>query len=219
MKSFISLVILIILLSCKENNVAKVFPQNKRNAIFIKEISNKNYRFEMSYSKDSINKGIIRCDKIVIFDRDKKSNVQEIKIDTIEMNENNIYFSIDEDVNFDGNNDLCILNYEGSYTVTYTFWLFDKTNHLFNHYEGLDEIQNPVIIKKRKEICSSWHSGLTSFNQEKYFWKNNLLTLKEKIEENWYDKGYLKTTKLINDKYVVKDSVIQKNVVMFMKCD
>ena len=219
MKFIILLLTSMIFFSCNEKiKIKKMVDKKKIDTLYIRELSNKSYMFNFSYMKDSTHPDVIKCKKIVITDLSRGLQIQEIKIDTIEMYERNIYFSIDEDVNFDGYDDICVLNYEGAYTSTFSFWLYDKKNIQFKHYKSLDEIQNPVIIKEKKEICSSWHSGVSNFYLEKYFWQNNSLILKEKYEESETDKKRLTITKLVNNKYEVKNSVIKDNVVMFMNC-
>jgi hypothetical protein len=219
MRIFILLLTAMIFFSCKENvKPTRMTDYKKTDTLYIKELSNELYKFNFSYSKDSQHPHIIKCKKILITDLSRGLQIQEIKIDTIEMNERNIYFSIDEDVNFDGYSDICVLNYEGNYNSSFSFWIFDKENENFKYYKGLDNIYNPAMLSDKKIICSKWHSGLSNFNIEKYFWQNDSLILKEKYEENWMDKGYLTITKLVNKKYVVKDSIISDRVVEKMNC-
>jgi hypothetical protein len=215
MKNLFILSIFILIFSCNYKSESKL---TNREILHIKEFSNKLFKFDFSYTKNSINPEIIKCKKIIIRDINNGLEIQVIKIDTIEINRNSIFFSMDKDVNFDGYNDICYLNYVGAYTSLYSFWLYDKKNNNFKHYKGLDEIQNPIIIKEKNEICSFWHSGVSVFYLERYFWHNKSLILKEKYEESVTDKISLTTTKFVNNKYIVKNSTIKNNVVMFMKC-
>lgn len=219
MKNFTFLFSFLLLFGCKENSEKKIVNKSKKeNIIYTKELSNDKYIFNFSYVKDSLNPEITRFKEISIIERNRNLEIQIIKIDTIEMNERNMFFSIDTDINFDGYNDLCVLNYEGNYNNSYSYWLFNEKNNNFQHYKGLDNIYNPEVISEKKIICSKWHSGVSSFYLEKYFWNKDSLILKEKFEESWTDKGHLTVTKLIKGKYTVKDSIIKDNLVMFMKC-
>jgi hypothetical protein len=206
------LILSFVIIGCKDNRMKEHKIINLNDKVYTKYFSDKSFTYKVYYKRDSTNTTIL---KNVIIRKNKKI-IQKIKLDTIEVSR--LYFSIDDDINFDGFNDICLLNYEGSYTSTFSFWLYDKKSNQFKHYKDLDEIQNPAIIKDKKEICSSWHSGVSDFYLERYFWKNDSLLLKEKYEENITDKKRLTITKLMKGKYIVKDSIIKDNVVMFMKC-
>src|SRR5690606_31732773 len=133
---------------------------------------------------------------------------QVITLDAIELTEHSIMLDITEDVNFDGYYDIMVLNYECSYNSSYSFWIYNKSNKKFDHCKEIDEVNNPIILIENKEICSKWRSGLSEFHFEKYYWKNDSLTLKEKYEEYWTDEGTLKITRLSQEGYTTKDSVI-----------
>lgn len=212
MRKYFLLIIFFVIVGCKDSRIKEHKIININDKIYTENFSDKNFTYKVYYKKDTTN--TIKLKNLII-SIDKKT-IQEIKLDTIEIP--HLYFSIDDDVNFDGYNDICILNYEGAYTKTFSFWLYDKNNNKFKHYKGLDEIQNPVIIKNKNEICSKWHSGVSDFYLEKYFWKDGSLILKEKYEESKTDKIRLTTTKLVNGKYIVKNSIRKDNVVMFMDC-
>lgn len=83
-----------------------------------------------------------------------------------------------------------IMIFNGNVDVTYSF-LF-TTQQKFVHQKEMDGIQNPVIIKNKKEICSYWHSALSEFHLEKYFWDNKR-KLRRKLVSN--RKGIFKSFK------------------------
>jgi hypothetical protein len=201
----------VLLLSCKEKQYNKTVNTSVKVDTLYKQLSDNLHKFKLFYIIDYSKPDIIKCEKIIITNFKDGVKVQIIKIDTIEIYKKNIYFSIDDDVNFDGYKDICLLNYEGNYNNSYYFWLFDKKSNQFKHYKDLDNVYNPAIIKEKKEICSKWHSGVSEFYLEKYFWKNDSLVLKEKYEEYWQDKGQLLITRLINGKYIVKEFVSCEN--------
>lgn len=218
--SFLSFFILF--LNCKEKQHKNASDKPvKANNTLHKQLSNKLYKFDLFYIKDPSKPDIIKCEKIVITDVGGRKKIQEIKIDTIQMYEKNIYFSIDNDVNFDGQNDISLLNYEGNYNSSFSFWLFDKSNNHFKHYKGLDNIYNPTFLDAKKEICSKWHSGLSEFHLEKYFWNKDLLILKEKYEETWSSsdaKGHFKISKFENGKWNISEKNITERVLENMEC-
>lgn len=216
MKKIIIIISILITCSCAKKKNIKENLKSGRDTIFIKELSDNSFIYRLTYLKDSVQN--LTLEKLEIKQKSKGVIIQQDKLEINEISENCFYFSIDKDINFDGHNDICIKNYEGAYTSTYSYWLYDEKSIRFKHCKVLDEIKNPAIIKDKKELCSSWHSGLSEFHLEKYFWEKDSLILKEKYEESWTDKGYLKTTKLVNNRYIIKDSVIKKNIVMFMKC-
>jgi hypothetical protein len=216
-KVIILILISIISICCINKKKDETNTLSIRDTIFVKELSDNSFIYKLTYSKDSIQD--LRLKKLDIIQKLKGIVIQEIKLNINEISKNDLYFSINNDINFDGYNDICLLNYEGAYAYTYSYWIYNKGNNQFKNYKGLDEIQNPVILKDKKEICSSWHSGVSDFYLERYFWKKDSLKLKEKYEESETDKKRLTTTKLVNNKYVVKDSIIKGNIVMFMKCE
>jgi hypothetical protein len=123
-------------------------------------------------------------------------------------------FSIADDANFDGFRDLCLSNYTGMYTTTLTFWLYDQKRKKFVHEPSLDSIQNPNFDAKTKRILSSWHAGLSTFNEDVYAWKNGKAILMESVVENRNypesDGVHYEVRRLVNGKYVEKDSVVKK---------
>lgn len=219
MKKIFLLPLLLLLLNCTGKQNDKTI-ENKlvEMKTLHKSLSDNLHKYDLYYVKDSLKSDNVKFDKIVITNLKSGTEIQKIKIDTIEMDENNIHFSIDNDVNFDGYKDIGLLSYKGNYNTSYSFWLFDKKAGQFKYNKNLSNIYNPAFLDNKKEICSKWHSGLTEFYLEKYFWKNNVLVLKEKYEENWTDKGNLKVTKLVNGTYVKKDSIIAERYVENLLC-
>lgn len=118
--------------------------------------------------------GSIGFQKIKIF---KKNQLhQKIDVDTIEViNRNYIVLNVDEDVNFDGENDIELLSWSGMYSTSSSFWLFDKKTKKYRHYPSLDKIIDPRIDKKSKQITSDYHVGPGDFFEEIYEWKKGKL--------------------------------------------
>lgn len=208
MRNFL-LFISYMLLSCSEESAV---PQ-----IHTKELSNEDYLFNLIYTKDSTE--TVAFKELIIKDGNTGKIKQKISLDAIEVNVNPISIFIDKDVNFDGYNDIGLINYNGNYNRSFSFWLFDEHNKSFKHYKELDSIYNPVFLKDQKVICSQWHIGSTDFYLEKYFWRNDSLILKERYEEYWTDTGRLSITKLIDDQYVKKDTLIADQYMSKMKCE
>lgn len=208
MKVFLLIFSSLVIYSCvRKNNISN---------IHIKEISNTEYIFCLKYVKmDSTD--IIVLKKIEIKDIYTKKINQIINLDAIEVPR--IDIDVTEDVNFDGYNDIKILNYVGAYNSCYSFWLYNNLTNNFDHFKELDKINNPIILKGKKEICSKYRIGLSEFHFEKYFWSNDTIVLKEKYEEFWAEKGILKTTKLIDKNYIHKDSIILDRFVEARKCE
>lgn len=210
MRTFILILSSFILFSCNKRNIV---PDLKS-----REVSNEDYLFSLKYTKaDSAAVTVLKGLEIV--DIHTRKIKQAINLDTIELPEYSIMLNVTEDVNFDGYNDIKVLNYAGAYNSSSSFWLYNKSTKKFDHYKKLDEVYNPIISTGNKEICSKWRIGLSEFYFEKYYWKNDSLILKEKYKEYWTDKGTLSITKLSNEGYTTKDSVISKSMIDTMNCE
>jgi len=209
MKLFLLILFSWVTLSCNEKSVYPI--------LYTKEVSNKGRLFSLTYTKDSTDTAILK--NLSIKNIYTGKTIQLINLDTIEIDEKRIFLSIDEDVNFDGHNDIQVLNYTGAYNSCYSFWLYNSSTNSFNHYKILDEVNNPIILKEKKEICSKYRVGLSEFYLKKYFWKNNTLILKEKYEELWSENGIFKIIKLTDNGYISKDSIILDRKIEAMNCE
>lgn len=213
-KFFIILVFFAI--SCKKN-VNNLNETSKADEDFNKK---QDSRFDYFLDYKKIGKGSILLDKIRIVEKklNKSYQIIDLKKNSIELPENISYFMI-KDVNFDGINDIQIVNFVGAYTSTSSFWIFNKNQ--FVHVKSMDEIQNPVILKDKKEICSYWHSGLSEFHLEKYFWDKNSILLKENYEELWHHstRGTLSFSRFEEDKWLTTTKEIKARFVESMKCE
>lgn len=93
------------------------------------------------------------------------------------LSEEEAFFRVDRDVNFDGFNDLEIVNVKGNYFSKSSFWLYDHQDKRYIHTEELDEIFNPEIDALHHLIRSSYHIGPSDEYNEVYGWKNKKLVL------------------------------------------
>ncbi|MGG5209939.1 XAC2610-related protein [Chryseobacterium sp. MIQD13] len=116
---------------------------------------------------------------------DKKKIHQKIIVDTIYvLNEHEVIFNIDNDANFDGYNDLEVINWAGNYASSSSFWLYNQKSRKYDHYKPLDTIQNIKIDSKRKEIISDYHIGPSNTYSKTYQWeKGKLLIMSAHIVE------------------------------------
>lgn len=103
---------------------------------------------------------------------------QKVNFDTVSLlNEAEAFFSVDQDVNFDGYNDLEIVSVKGNYFSKSSFWLYDHEDKKYIHTGELDEIFNPEIDAVHQLIYSSYHIGPSDHYSEVYKWKNKKLVL------------------------------------------
>ena len=201
MKATLFIILLIVLFSCKKetNKVSKI------KHVTVKKENNQG-KFFMYYSKDKYDEASF--DSIIIKNKFNKK-IQKIKFKKDYFLPSwQADFSVSEDINFDGFNDLKVINYYGLYNYSYSFWLFKSEKHYYKHVSDLDSIYNPGIDNEKKEINSEWRVAFQSYHFEKYFWKNDRLILKEeRIEEttNSGDTMHVHTRKLVNGNYIVKD--------------
>lgn len=133
--------------------------------------------------------GIVNFRKIKILKSGQliqKINIQ--KDSAYVYNKNEIDFSNDTDWNFDGNNDIVLINWHGMVDTTYYLWLYDKNSGKYNLCPSFSEIMNPGLDKKKKEIVSEYHVGPTEFHYKKYQWKKGKYVLTDsKVEGGEYE--------------------------------
>ncbi|MEG0927806.1 XAC2610-related protein [Chryseobacterium sp.] len=111
---------------------------------------------------------------------------QKIIVDTISvLNEGEAFFNINQDVNFDGLNDIELVNQAGNYTSSSSFWLYNKNTRKYEHYKPLDTIINPKIDALKKTIISDYHVGPTDSYFKVYAWEKGKLVLQSvQINDN-----------------------------------
>lgn len=115
----------------------------------------------------------------------KKKLHQKIIVDTVSvLHDWEVVFNVNKDVNFDGYNDIELINWAGNYASATSFWLYNKKSRKYAHYKPLDTIQNIGIDSKRKEITSNYHIGPVNTYNKVYEWqKGKLLFMSAHIEE------------------------------------
>lgn len=159
---------------------------------FSKTLTGNGYVYTLDGVKES--NETINFKSVSIFD--KKKLLQKIKVDSISvLNEREVYFSINQDVNFDGLNDVELVNQAGSYTSSSSFWLYNKKVKKYEYYKPLDTIINPKIDVLRKKIISDYHIGPNDTYFKVYAWEKGKLILEsvqindEEGETNQYRKN------------------------------
>lgn len=147
---------------------------------FVKDENNESY-FNLYYSKSKNN--MVGFDSIII----KNKKIQKIKLKKdYFLSEWDIYFNVNKDVNFDGINDIELVNYKGNYNSSFTYWVYHENNHKYKHIKSLDSIYNPVFDSSKKKIFSEYRIPLSSEHLEEYFWKNDEIIL-EKEKTTYYN--------------------------------
>lgn len=127
--------------------------------------------------------GAINFKSINIFYRNKLH--QKIIFDTVSvLNEREVVFNVDKDANFDGFNDVELINWAGNYAYSSSFWLYNQKTKKYDYYKPLDTIQNIKIDIGKREITSDYHIGPVNTYSKIYQWKNGkLLMMSAHIEE------------------------------------
>lgn len=163
----------------KSSSKANIDDSTKINdSVYVIKKQNTESLFCMFYSKNR--KNIVSFDSIIVENKfNKKTQKIKFKKDYF-ISSWQADFSVNEDINFDGFNDIRIINYNGEYNSSYSFWLYKNRDHNYIHAYALDSIYNPIFDHKKKEIYSEWRVAFDEYHFEKYFWKNNNLILKEK---------------------------------------
>lgn len=108
-----------------------------------------------------------------------------------------------EDINFDGNVDVGLLNWTSTnIQKTYDFWAFNEDEQQFKRDHTLDTVWNPVFHPEHKVVYSSWRIGINEIGHRIFKYEPNHLTCLVKQVEYWgidpEANGTLETTVLRN---------------------
>lgn len=148
--------------------------------------------------------GMINFQFIEVFKNNKL--IQKIKVDSVLVyHRNEVMFEVDKDVNFDGENDIQLVNWVGMHAtdISYSFYIYDKNISKYIHNPFLDDITNLNIDYKNKTIVSQYFTRVVDQNEEIYKWKNKKLILISGYITNPYtgevEKYHVKNGKRITD--------------------
>lgn len=148
--------------------------------------------------------GMINFQVIEVFKNNKL--IQKIKVDSVLVyHRNEVLFEVDKDVNFDGKNDIQLVNWVGMHAtdISYSFYIYDKNISKYKHDPSLDDITNLVINKINKTIVSQYFIGPVNQNEEIYKWKKGKLFLISGYSTNPYtnqiEKFHVKNGKRIDE--------------------
>lgn len=149
-------------------------PKDTTTVPFSKTLMGNGYSYVLM-GRQEMNE-VINFKSLNIFE--KKKLHQKIIIDTVSvLSEAEAYFDVNKDVNFDGYNDLEVINQVGNYWSSSSFWLYNKKTKRYDYYKPMDTIVNPLVDKKNKAITSNYHIGPTDYYYKVYEWKNNKLIM------------------------------------------
>jgi hypothetical protein len=126
-----------------------------------------------------------------------------------------------EDMNFDGNPDIRLLNWvSANLQTTYWYWLYDETTQQFQRDTTLDEIRNPTFDPAKKTIHTCWSDGYQSSGHAIYKWQGNKLQLIVEETESWgldpNAPGTLTTERMIKGKMKVVEREVKKRTLDYL---
>ena len=88
------------------------------------------------------------------------------------------YLFIVEDVNFDGHNDIRIINWLSTRSdKMYDFWIFNEKTALFEQDTSINEIFNPSFDHKNKTMYTYWRIGVNEEGHAIYNWQKGKINL------------------------------------------
>jgi hypothetical protein len=99
-----------------------------------------------------------------------------------EMNPREIF--ILEDMNFDGFNDIRIIQFTGPPNISYYCWTFNNVSKQFQRDTTLEIITNPEFDQRRKIITSWWSATLAQSGSGTYQWIDSKITLIAEEEQS-----------------------------------
>ncbi|MEZ0006704.1 hypothetical protein ABH942_002081 [Flavobacterium sp. 28YEA47A] len=182
------------------------FKNKVNDSVYVIKNENRESFVNLFYSKDQ-NKYVF-FDSIIIQNKSDKT-IQKIKLKNesfLSDWETEYCLSVDKDINFDGFDDISLINYKGLYNSSHSYWVYKKNFKKYKHIKSLDSIYNVGFDKNKKEVYSEWRVALQEFHSETYFWKNDQIILKEEnIRFSTLDSLNPEVEyhrKLINGKYI-----------------
>lgn len=105
-----------------------------------------------------------------------------------------------EDVNFDGHNDIALVNWiSTNHQTTAWYWIFNPKNQKFIQNTSFKDLMNVQVDANKKCIYTNWRIGMNEFGHAIYQWKNNELILKIEQTEYWGIDPILPGTRLIKE--------------------
>lgn len=148
--------------------------EEKERSQIIREytLSKKGNGFEYKVFCQEKKSGMINFSKVDVLRSGKLFQQLEINKDsTFVYHDYEVNFSCEDDWNFDGYNDLTLINWVGMVDQSYYLWLYDKKSGKYKFSPSFSKIINPVADKKNKEITSSYHAGPVTYYYSVYQFK------------------------------------------------
>jgi hypothetical protein len=124
-----------------------------------------------------------------------------------------------EDVNFDGHNDVRLLNWTSiNLQTSYWYWIYNASSGQFQSDTTLEEYTNPYFDSTSKTFHTWWRIGFENYGHARYAWNNGNLQLIASEEESWVyvDKGYLITKKTENGTIKILYKKIKKPSIKYL---
>ena len=117
-----------------------------------------------------------------------------------------------EDVNFDGHNDIRLLQFlPAGPNLPYYFWSYNPSAQKFQRQKALEEITSPDFDPKKKLIYSFWRSSCCDHGSSTYRYINGRPTLIEESEVKEEDGKVITTIKkLVSGKMKLVKKTIEK---------
>lgn len=117
-----------------------------------------------------------------------------------------------EDVNFDGNNDIRLLQFlPAASNLPYYYWIYNPKKQLFQRQSSLEDITSPEFDLKKKLIYSFWRDGCCDHGSSTYKYINDNPTLigEEEVKE---EEGKIISTikKRVNGKMKLIKRTVEK---------
>lgn len=101
-----------------------------------------------------------------------------------------------EDVNFDGYNDIRLLQFQpAAPNLPYYYWTYNPATQKFEPQKALEEITSPEFDHKKKLIYSFWRSSCCDHGQSTYKYINGKPVLVEETEIKEEDGKVITTVK------------------------
>lgn len=101
-----------------------------------------------------------------------------------------------EDANFDGYQDIFLINSVKAEDSIYLFWLFDPVDKMFIQNDELNGISNPVVDSHKKQILSTWKNSAVNSGTNYYEFIDGQVTMvRQELKDVLETGGYQWTVK------------------------
>jgi hypothetical protein len=147
-------------------------------------------QFQYTLNVDTVPVGDIRAEQVYVKSIEVRRLIDSQYVQTLFPLDNFVGFHfppsqwfIIEDVNFDGHNDLRLLQFvPAAPNLIYYYWVYNTSKGMFEKSTVLENVTNPSFDKASKMIHSEWRDGCCRRGNDEYKYFEGTLILTGQTE-------------------------------------